>query len=165
MTERSQNMPELHACDADQGDALWFLDALVIVKQGGERGAEFGVLDYHMARGSQTPLHRHLREDEAVYMLDGQLRVLAGERMLDVAAGAYVCLPAGVPHALTALTDARFLVFAKPDGFVGLVREMGEPAPARVLPPPAKPDLERLLSLTRKYQIEVIGPAPEHASA
>jgi len=30
-----------------------------------------------------------------------------------------------------------------------------------VLPPPAEPDLPRLLALTRKYQIEVLGPAPQ----
>jgi hypothetical protein len=93
-----------------------------------------------------------------------KLRVLAGERVLDFTQGAYVRLPAGVPHAPIALTDARFLVFAKPDGFVGLVREMGEPASAQVLPPSSEPDLPRLFSLTRKYQIEVIGPAPELAS-
>lgn len=161
MSEPSNDLHTLHAVQAQHGEALWFLDALVIVKQDSGQSTDLGVLDYSMARGSQTPLHRHLREDEAIYVLDGQLRVLAGEQVLDVGRGAYARLPAGVPHALIALTDARFLVLAKPDGFVALVREMGEPAGAHVLPPSREPDLARLLALTQKYQIEVLGPAPE----
>ncbi len=53
------------------------------------------------------------------------------------------------------------LIMAMPgNGFVGMAIEMGEPARERVLPPPTKPDMEKLTRLCAKYEIDILGPLP-----
>ena len=148
------------ALPARGGEAIWFLDALTIVKQSAAEGAAFGLLEYQMAAQSQTPLHRHLDEEEAIYVLDGELTVFVGDQILEVGRDAYLRLPARVAHGLLARTDVRMLVFTNPDGFVSLVRAMGSPAPALSLPPSAPPDLARLLPLAERYGLERLGPLP-----
>ncbi|HEU4410656.1 MAG TPA: cupin domain-containing protein [Polyangiaceae bacterium] len=151
-----------------EGEAIWFLDTLITVKVRDANGADFGLVEYQMPRGSRTPFHRHEAEDEAMYVLEGELRVVLGDRAIVAGPGAYVHLPRGVAHGLEALTEARLLVLSRPDGFVEFAREFGTPAPQHELPPPAAPDFERLEALARKYRIELLGPlpdvAPPHAS-
>jgi mannose-6-phosphate isomerase-like protein (cupin superfamily) len=45
----------------------------------------------------QAPLHKH-PEDEAWYVLEGMLRVRAGEQVHEVPAGGAVIVPGGTPH-------------------------------------------------------------------
>ena len=156
-------VPSVTALAAGEGQALWFLDALTIVKQSAAEGATFGLLEYRMAANSSTPLHRHIDEEESVYVLSGDLTVFVGDRRVEAGPDTYVRLPAGVPHGLIARSDVRMLVFSNPDGFVGLVKAMGEPAPSLTLPPTAPPDLARLLPLAERYRLEILGPLAETA--
>ncbi len=41
------------------------------------------------------------------------------------------------------------------------LEEMGEPAKALTLPPPGPPDVEKLMTLARKYHVKIQGP-PKH---
>ena len=47
---------------------------------------QFALLDQHGVSGDATPLHRHLNEDEAFCVLDGEIVAVAGdqERRVDV---------------------------------------------------------------------------------
>ena len=45
----------------------------------------------------QAPLHKH-PEDEAWYVLEGTLRIRAGEHVQEVSAGGAVIVPGGTPH-------------------------------------------------------------------
>ena len=62
--------------------------------------------------------HYHLLEEEHVFVLEGAMTVLLGDDAHEVAAGHYVCFPAGqkVGHALVNRGDApcRYLVFGNP---------------------------------------------------
>jgi hypothetical protein len=44
--------------------------------------------------------------------------------------------------------------------FEGLLREIGEPAPEHVLPPPPEgpPDMERLLPIAARWAYDILGP-------
>src|SRR5512133_3863077 len=44
------------------------------------------------------PLHRHNREDEAFYVLDGDYTFECGDRVVGASAGTFVFLPKGIPH-------------------------------------------------------------------
>jgi quercetin dioxygenase-like cupin family protein len=68
------------------------------------------------APGEGPPLHRHLREDEMLYVLEGRLRVRLDETMHDAPAGSLVFIPKGVPHVWQNTGDdtARFLVVFTP---------------------------------------------------
>lgn len=160
----TQSATDVIALAEDQGEAIWFLDTLVTTKLRAQDGGEYGLIEYRMPQGSRTPFHRHHAEDESLYVLEGELRVVLEERVLRAGPGAYVHLPRGRAHGLIADSAARVLVLSRPDGFVEFTRELGTPAPARELPPPsaAGPELPRLLQVAARYQIEILGPTPDH---
>lgn len=154
------------ALSEQQGEAIWFLDTLVTTKLRAQDGGDYGLIEYRMAEGSRTPYHRHLFEDESLYVLDGTLRVVLEDEELRVGPGAYLHLPRGLAHGLIAQSPVRVLVVSRPDGFVEFTRELGVPAPVRELPPPSAPmpEMSRVLEVAARYGIEILGPIPERAA-
>jgi mannose-6-phosphate isomerase-like protein (cupin superfamily) len=64
-----------------EGEALWFLGVLSIVKAGGEAsGGRFALIEQLAAKGHSPPLHVHSREDEWFYILEGELTVDYGPK-------------------------------------------------------------------------------------
>jgi quercetin dioxygenase-like cupin family protein len=156
---RTEPRPFL-ALGPNEGEHVWFLDQLVVVKQRGA-DAPYGLIETELDAGRGTPFHRHTGEDEAFYVLDGALTLyLEGGRTLSGLPGSYVHLPRGVAHGFRTHTRTRLLVLSAPTGFVDFTREYGVPAPEAGLPPAAEPDFARLERLARKYQIELLGPLP-----
>jgi quercetin dioxygenase-like cupin family protein len=146
----------------DEGEAVWFLDNLITVKVRAEDGAPFGLVENAMPAGSHTPFHRHLDEDEAFYVLEGELTFfLEGGRRSRVGPGAYVHVPRAVPHGFRTDTAVRMLVLSAPDGFVEFAREYGIAARRRELPPETPVNMERLAAIAEKHRIELLGPLPE----
>ncbi len=92
------------------------------------------------------------------------MRVVCGEQEWRATTGAFVWLPRGVPHGYMVEGDEtlRTLAMAMPAGFERFVREAGQPAAERALPPPAGPpsaaDIERLNAAAAKVGIEHLGP-------
>ena len=57
-----------------------------------------------MTRGKMTPLHTH-PVDEALYVLDGAIRVQSEGREHDVAQGGVAVVSRGLAHAFTVTAD------------------------------------------------------------
>lgn len=153
-------------CAPGEGEALWFLHNLVLLKVGAPQGAPFTVMEIAFPEGSHTPFHAHHDEDEAFYVLEGRLTFLVsagppGEvRTVTAGAGTYVHVPRGVAHGFRTEAPSRMLVLAGREGFVDLVRGYGVGAPRRELPPAAPADPARLVELAARSRIEVLGPLP-----
>jgi mannose-6-phosphate isomerase-like protein (cupin superfamily) len=71
-----------------------------------------------IAPGDGPPLHVHANEDEAWYVLDGELRFRLGEKIAAAPSGSFVFVPRGTPHCFqnTGATPARILVLFTPSG-------------------------------------------------
>jgi len=149
---------------AEDSGAIWFLGTLTSVKATAEttHGA-FGLIEQLIPAGFASPYHVHHAEDEAFYVIEGELTVILDGRKLKAGPGAYVFGPRDIPHGfrVDGSESARILVLAAPAGFERFIIEMSEPATALVLPPPAPPDMAKLMALAGKYQIEILGPLPE----
>ncbi len=65
------------------------------------------------------PAHVHAGEDDAFYVLDGELVVVLGDREIVAAAGTFVLVPPGVEHTFANRTTApvRLLNVHAPAGF------------------------------------------------
>ena len=63
-------------------------------------------------------LHTHLREDELWWVLEGEFRFRAGDRLLHAAAGGMAFGPRNLPHAFQNVgdTSGRLLVITTPSG-------------------------------------------------
>ncbi|MEI9973144.1 MAG: cupin domain-containing protein [Ignavibacteriota bacterium] len=59
----------------------------------------FCLIESILAPGNEPPPHVHSREDELVYVLDGEFDVYVGEESFKVSTGESVFLPKFLPHA------------------------------------------------------------------
>lgn len=144
-----------------EGEPVWFLDHFCTLKVRKRDGAPYGLLEVRLPKGGETPFHRHHDEDEAFYVLEGQLTiVLEGGRTIVGRPGSYVHIPKGTAHGFRVDEALRMLVLCGADGFVEFVTEAGMPAPRRELPPAAPPDFPRLERAAEKYRIDLLGPLP-----
>jgi hypothetical protein len=108
-----------------------------------------------------SPWHVHPEEDEWFYVLEGELTFWVGDARLALTAGSFAFGPKGVPHTFYAEAGgARALVGFAPMQFEGFQREVGEPAPERVLPPRLEgpPDVARLIPIASRNGFEILGP-------
>lgn len=114
--------------------------------------------------GVATPLHRHTREAEAFYLLDGRMDYRAGDEDYELYAGCFLYLPAGVPHAFRIRGDepARFLAMVEPGGLLHLYDEVGIPAAELRLPGPdgqtVEVEIPRWVEVSPRFGLEVVGP-------
>jgi quercetin dioxygenase-like cupin family protein len=104
--------------------------------------------------------HVHHREDEIFYVLEGTLEVTCGDQRWAAGPGGLVMLPMGIPHRFEVGADgpARLLQITTPAQFERFAADVGEPAAAPGLPPPARPDVERLLAAADRYGVEILPP-------
>lgn len=150
----------------DGGKAIWFLGALATIKvDGSQTGSAYELQEQIVVPGREPPPHIHHEQDEAFYILEGDMTIMCGDRTWSVTAGSFVFLPKGIKHAfkIEGSTPARMLIItspAGPSGFASFVQEMGEPATKRMLPPEMPPNMEKLLALSKKHNIELLIPAP-----
>lgn len=147
-----------HAVRAKEGEAIWWFGALAEIKAtAADTGGLMTILEMTEPPGIEVPLHVHYREDEAFWILEGDATITVGDTTVECHAGDYAFGPRGVPHRYTVGENGcRMLFILTPGGFEGLVREMGEPAGARTLPPPAEPDMERVAAVAQAYGCELL---------
>lgn len=147
---------------ATQLAPLWFIDGLARIHVSGEEtGGSYAVLENTVPQGDMPPLHVHHREDEWFYVLEGDFTFHVGDAELTLPTGGFAFGPKGVPHTFIAGADGgKALVGFQPFQFEGFLREVGEPAPERVLPPRLEtpPDMTRLIPIGARNGIEILGP-------
>jgi quercetin dioxygenase-like cupin family protein len=137
---------------AGEGEALWFLGTLAIVRLPGEAvGDRFALIEFLFPFGASPPRHTHV-QDESYIVLDGSLTVVAGDDRFVLGPGAAGAVPIGVPHTFRVDSpSARVLVLSTPAGLDRMVRDCSVPAAEPTLPPPDTPrpapeELERLFA-------------------
>lgn len=148
-----------------EGPALWHLGALVTFKATSDAtGERLWLQEVRGARGYATPVHRHTREDEAFYVLEGTLAVYVGDDVLTVEPGGFVWASRDVAHAFCVESDeVRFLALSTGGVMDRFFFETGEPALSASLPAPAAgpPDIDALVAAGARYGVEMVGPPPE----
>ncbi|QKW10537.1 quercetin 2,3-dioxygenase [Streptomyces sp. NA04227] len=145
----------------DEGEAIWFLDFLAIIKGSADTtNGSASVIEHVGRRGSGSPLHVHRQEDEWWYVLDGEMTFWVAGKIIEAPAGSYVFGPREVPHTFQVSSDeARFLHVTEPGGFDGFTRAMGTAASSLEVPTSVTlPDLEELAATAAKFGIELLGP-------
>lgn len=73
-----------------------------------------------------TPLHVHSKEDELLYIMEGEHVITRGEEEFWIGPGEAIFLPRGVPHAQRRVLpgEGRELVIYTPGGFEQFFRDL-----------------------------------------
>jgi quercetin dioxygenase-like cupin family protein len=155
----------------EEGESYWLFGALVTIKiSADDTAGQYSLMDVETPPGVGSPWHVHRDEDEWFYVHEGECEVYIGDAHLTLTAGGFAFGPKGVPHTFFGgPTGGKMLVWAGGAKFEGLLREIAEPAPQHVLPPPPEgpPDMELLLPIADKWAYDILGPPgppPGHQS-
>jgi mannose-6-phosphate isomerase-like protein (cupin superfamily) len=146
------------------GQQLWFLDTLITVRvEHGEGRDGISLLESRAPYGDSPPLHVHHTEDEAFYVLEGELRLRAGDDELRIGAGEAALAPVGVPHTyrVESPAGARWLVATTNGDFERFVRALSRPADSDQLPAPqgmpTPEQADALAAAAHEHGIEFVG--------
>lgn len=104
---------------------------------------------------SGPPLHRHSREDEWFYVLEGEITAeIDGQRTI-LNAGGSAFAPRGTAHTLQNFSSgaAQMLVMVTPRGFQQFFEELSSLNKGL-----SAADLVRTEQLARDFEIELLGP-------
>jgi mannose-6-phosphate isomerase-like protein (cupin superfamily) len=113
---------------AGEGDA-GFLGSIGVrfMIDGATTGGGFSLVEHPMSpRALAAPLHRHLREDEYSFVLEGRMGALLGDEVLEAGVGDLVHKPRGQWHTFWNAGDVpcRILEVIAPAGFEDFFHEL-----------------------------------------
>jgi len=148
---------------ADEGEQMWFAGGGVFTWKAtaAETGGAFLAFEDHMARGKTTPLHLHRNEDEALYVLEGELLVHVEGEEHKVGRGGLFVAPRGLAHAFMVTSEtAHVFSFQTPGTGERFYRDASEPVTSDA-DASRPPDFARLRKVAdHSPSIEVLGPPP-----
>ncbi len=158
-----ENKAQVIQLGAGEGPAYSLAgDVLRLLATGRQTGGAYALAELRVAPGGGPPPHIHHREDEAFFVLEGEVTFTLGGNSLVARTGSFVQGPRGIPHTYKNEGNAlaRMLVLVTPAGFENFVAEAGQLVSSfDSPPPPVTPSvIERLLAVAPKHGIEILPP-------
>ncbi len=135
--------------------SLWlFGSRLTIVADHTTTAGQYDLIEEYSLPGSQTPLHRHTRYSQLLYVLEGEFTVFAGENKVVLSAGDNFLIPVCTPHMVAVFSNkpARGLVVNAPSGPARLITAMGMRDETETL------DMALLARISAEMGDETLGP-------
>src|SRR3954470_20724348 len=134
--------------------AMGFLGSIGVrfMLDGSEAGERFSLVEHPMSpRALAAPLHRHTREEEYSYVLQGRMGALLGDEVVEAGPGDLVHKPRNQWHTFWNAGDepCRILEIISPAGFEHFFRELHELGGA------LKAEPEALAELNARYGQEM----------
>ena len=123
----------------------WMID-------GEDAGGDFSLVEHPMSPGAlAAPLHRHTREDEYSYVLEGRMGALLGDEVLEAGPGDLVFKPREQWHTFWNAGEepCRILEIIAPAGFEHFFKELVALGGALEAAP------EELAALNERYGLEM----------
>jgi len=112
----------------------------------------FSVIEIVTPPGKGVALHVHEKEDELVYLLQGEIEVTLGDQSMKAVPGVMALLPRGIPHGFTNVGDTPSIVVDTilPGAFDNYFVEMA------ALYRSGEPSQEAIDALSDKYSIKYL---------
>lgn len=134
-------------------------DVVNFLARGEETGGAYCLFELTCRPGGGPPLHRHTREDETFYVMEGRFVFTLEGREYIAEPGAFVHSPRGSTHCYRNIGEGngRMLVSTLPAGFEKFVDEVAGPVDDAVGPrAPTDAEVQHVLKTAPKYGIEVV---------
>jgi len=136
----------------DGGDGFIGSIGVRFMIDGNEVDERFSLVEHPMsARALAAPLHRHTREDEYSFVLEGRMGALLGDDVVEAGPGDLVFKPRNQWHTFWNARDepCRILEIISPAGFERFFRELVDMGGIAEAQP------EAFVELTARYGLEV----------
>ena len=132
-----------------------YQDEIKVKLSGADTGGAYAIVESTTRPQSGPPLHRHTREDESFYVLEGEYLFEVDGRRILAGPGSAVFAPRGTVHTFmnVGTTPGRMLGVMQPAGMDAFFVDMD----AAVADGKA-PDFEELALIFKKYGLELLGP-------
>ena len=142
-----------------EGTKVWAMGVLVTVKVRAEdTGGAYSVFEDLIPPGAGPVPHTHTKEDETIFVIEGELRAWLGGKQYDVKAGDFVHMPRGVRHYFKNVSEkpTKLLLSYTPGGFEQWFLDIGKSfAGTDEKPPEIKPeDIKRAVATADKYGVK-----------
>lgn len=142
-----------------EGKAIWVAgDTYTFKAVGEDTDGVFAFWEATVPPQAGPPSHIHHSGDEAYYLLEGELEIMADDRTFTAGAGSFVYIPKGTLHAFrnVSTTPSKMLLLITPAGFEKFFFEVGQPArPGATAPLLGTEEMERTIAAAPKYGMEL----------
>jgi quercetin dioxygenase-like cupin family protein len=132
---------------------------------GDDTNGKYAMWEAIVPPGGGPPPHVHSREEEAFYILEGEITFHIGAKRIVATAGMFAKMPVGTPHSFKneSSKPAKMLISVAPAGLEQMLFEVGVPVVqgATTAPPPTKAEIEKLLAVAPRYGVEIRLPGVE----
>jgi len=121
---------------------LWMGEPTLLKATAEETNGAYALAEVY-ANPGEVPLHTHRHEDEAFYVLEGEITFEVGGETIEAGPGSFVFGPKGVPHRYTVTSPtARMLMLFSPAGFEGFIRATSVPTDTLERPAPDQIEID-----------------------
>jgi quercetin dioxygenase-like cupin family protein len=129
-----------------------------ILLSGEDTGGAYCLLDMRVAPGKGVPRHTHTLEDEALFVLSGELEATVGDEIFRLKAGETLIAPRNIPHQLrnSGNVPNHYLIMFSPAGFEEFLQATSVPAPDNAVAPAEPPTtaVQNVFELASEYGIQ-----------
>lgn len=143
-------------------DSKEFVLAGIVMKRllsGDQTAGQFCLFENRSGGNTRTPIHVHARDDETVYIIEGELTAMMDGKSRHLTAGESMFLPRGIPHQLVNMSGKpnRYVLIGTPAFFDRFVEQAGhELQPDEIVGPPTPQEIERLREASPKFGITLL---------
>jgi mannose-6-phosphate isomerase-like protein (cupin superfamily) len=134
--------------------SFWLFGSyLTILADHTTTAGKYDLIEGYFPPGTQTPLHRHTRYFEQLYVLEGEFTVWAGENKTVLKTGESFLISPGTVHVVGGSSDkpGRGLVVVAPSGFARLIAGVGTQDQNEI------PDMELAERISAEIGDEILG--------
>jgi len=124
---------------------------ITFIVRGEQSDGALTALEAAAPPGEGPPLHFHGREDETVYIIEGEFRFKLGDELSTIGPGSFVFIPRGRKHTWQCIGDrpGRFLFTFAPAGMEGFFERLASMTEF---------DPEEFRAAAAEHGMEVVGP-------
>lgn len=143
-----------------------FVLAGVVMKRllsGAQTAGQFCLFENESGGSTKTPIHVHAKDDETIYVIEGELTALIDGAPRRLLPGESAFLPRGIPHQLVNISGnpCKYILIGTPALFDRFLREAGrERRPGEAVGPPTSEEIDRLREASPKFGISLLADWP-----
>ena len=145
-------------------NSVWFRgDLFTFLAEGRDTAGQLTIIEFTPKRGLEPPPHTHTFEDEAYYVLAGDVTFTVGDQEIAAHSGSFVFFLLFLKDRWLIYTpEAHMLMLFMPSGLENFFKALADPVVGDDLhnAPQTQPDMAKMLSLADQYGL-IFPPPPQ----